>query len=309
MLTLSGCHYKGRFFFAVVALAFTGVLLSSFVYGAQALGVNAHSMALGINPDGTPIVGNIYLKGGWVQAQFSTEDEKAYVWMNLTLDERMTITVQWRFPNSSMYQIDEKPLDKGSHTVWFFINIKNYPPAHVLSGAWKVEILAEQNHLFTEEFVITQAPTFQWTSTLTLVGMLVFAIAAPTLLVFSRMQKPPSKSSFALSLLGGLMIAISGFFRGALGGETYVFSTAGAMFILIFLLIVPIFLGATISISTLTRRRALVLFFSISSLIYSVWMYIAPVSEDVRLWVLPFTLAVTGSICGILSGLLIKRKT
>ena len=202
MLTLSGCHSRDRFFFAVVALVLTGALSNSFVHVAQALGANAHSMALGINPDGTPIIGNIYLKGGWSQAQFSTEDEKAYVWMNVTLDERMTITVQWRFPNSSIYQVDEKTLDEGSPTVWFFINIKNYPPAHVL-GRWKAEVLAQQNLLFTEEFVIAQAPTFPWNTILTITGIIVFAIAAPTVLVFLRMQKPPPKSSFALSLLGG----------------------------------------------------------------------------------------------------------
>jgi len=309
MLTLSGCHSRGRFFFVVVSLVLTGALSNSFVHVAQALGVYAHSMALGINPDGTPIIGNIYLKGGWSQAQFSTEDEKAYVWMNLTLDERTTITVQWSFPNSSIYQVDEKILDEGSPTVWFFINIKNYPPAHVLSGGWTVEVLAQQVLLFTEEFVIAEAQTFPWTSTLALVGILVFAIAALTLLIFSNMQKTPSKSSFALSLLGGLLIAISGFFRGALGGETYVFAYAEAMFILIFLSFVPVFLGAAISLSTLTRRRALVLFFSMSNLIYSMLFYSGSVSEDMRIWVLPFALTVTGSVCGILSGLLIRRKT
>lgn len=293
----------------VVALVLTVALSNSFVHVAQALAVNTHSMALGINPDGTPIIGNIYLKGGWVRAQFSTEDEKAYVWMNVTLDERTAITVQWRFPNSSIYQVDEKTLDKGSPTVWFFINIKNHPPAHVLSGAWKAEVLARQNPLFTEEFVIAQAPTFQWNTILTIAGIIVVAIAAPTVLVFLRMQKPPPKSSFALSLLGGLMIAISGFFRGALGGETYVFDYAAAMFILIFLFFVPVFLGAAISVSTLTRMRALVLVLSIGNLIYSVLFYGSPTSEDVRLWVLPFTLTVTGSVSGILGGLLIRRKT
>jgi len=308
MVASERLSFRECFLSGAVVLVFSVVLLSSFVHVAQALEVNAHRMAIGIRSDGTHIEGNIYWKGGWSHAQFSTEDEEAYVWMNVTLDERMTVTAQWRFPNGSIYQVDEKTRDEGSHYVWFSINIKDYPPTKVL-GMWEVEVFADGTPLFTEEFIISQAPTFPWTTILRITGLVVAAIAAPILLVFSRMKRPPPKLSFALSLVGGLMIAISGFFRGALGGEMYVYSTAGTMFILVFGIIPALFLGTAISISALTRRRVVVLSLSAICLLYFMFIYYTLMSDDPRLYVLPFLLAITGSACSILGGLLIRRKT
>jgi hypothetical protein len=309
MVASERLSFRGCFLSGAVVLVFSVVLLSSFVHVAQAIEVNSHTMALGISSDDTPLgQGVIYPRGGYYRAQFYSQDEEAYVWMNVTLDERMTIKAQWRFPNGSIYLVDEKTRDKNSRYVWFSINIKEYPPAQFL-GKWEVEVFADGTPLFTEEFIISQAPTFPWTTTLNMVGLVVAAIATPILLVFSKMKRPPPKLSFALSLVGGLMIAISGFFRGALGGEMYVYSTAGAMFILVFGIIPALFLGTAISISALTRRRVVVLSLSAICLLYFMFIYYTLMSDDPRLYVLPFLLAITGSACSILGGLLIRRKT
>lgn len=300
---------RGRFLFAFALLVFCVVLLSGFVRVVQALEVNAHRMALGIRSDGTPIEGNIYLRGGWAHAQFSTEDGEAYVWMNITFDRRMATKAEWRFPNGSIYQVSQKTCEEGSHHVWFFIRIKDHSPAEAL-GLWKVEVFAENNALFTEEFVISQAPTFPWDRTLRIAAGVVAAVAAPTLLVFLKMKKPPPKLSFALALIGGLMISISGFFRGALGGEIYVYSTAIAMAILVYGIIAALILGIAISISALTRRRVVVLILSAISFLYLIFIYYGLMQRaDSRLYVVPLILAVTGSVFGILSGLLKKAKT
>jgi len=270
--------------------------------------VNAHRMALSISSDGRPVEGNIYLKGGWFSAQFSTEDQKAYVWMNVTLDRRETIIAQWCFPNGSIYQVDEETRNDGLHCVWFSINIRGYPPAHV-HGMWDVKVFADGTPLFTEKFSISQAPTFPWATNLTMAGTVVVLIAILVFLIFSRMEKPPPKISFALSLVGGLMIAISGFFRGALGGEMYVYGSAFAMFILVFGIIAPLFLGIAISISALTRKRVVALILPEISLIYFLLIYRTLMSDDASLYVVPFVLAIVGSICSILGDLLVRRKT
>jgi hypothetical protein len=280
-------------------------LSGSFVQEAQALKVNDHSMAIGITQYGLPIYKIAWLGPG--VPNFSTEDEEAYVWMNVTLDERTTITAQWRFPNGSIYQVDQKTRDEGSHNVWFSINIRGYPAAHVL-GNWEVEVFADGTPMFTEEFIISPAPTFPWTTILGIAGVVVAAIATPILLVFSRMKKPPPKVSFALSLVGGLMIAISGFFRGALGGETSVYGLAFAMGIIVGI-ILALILGTAISISALARRRILLLILSLFSLYYFTSMYYPRMSEDPRLYFLPLFLAIAGSVCSILGGLLITRKS
>ena len=90
---------------ALLSLAFWG----GFVHAAQTLNVTNHSMAIGITPYGMPIS---KIAWGGLAYDFSTEDEEAYVWIyNITLDERTTITAQWRFPNGSIYIVNEKTLD------------------------------------------------------------------------------------------------------------------------------------------------------------------------------------------------------
>lgn len=302
---------RGCFLFGAVVLVLSVVLSSSFVHVASAsASVNRHSMAIGISSDGTPIYDNIYWKGGWIIAEFSTEDEEAYVRMNITLDERMTIAAQWRFPNGSIYQMDEKTRDEGTHNVWFSISIKGYPPAQFL-GRWEAEVFADGTPLFTEEFRISQAPTYPWNTILTMAGVAVLAIATPILWVFFGMKKPPPKLGFALSLVGGLMIAICGFFRGALGGSTYVMGTGAAVVTVFFYFIVPIFPGIAISISAVKRKGVAVLVFSclVLSVISIYYVNTLMQGSDVRLNILPLILAVAGSVCGILGGLLIRRKT
>lgn len=301
-LSLAGC-----LFFGLAVLMLFVASSSNFFRVAQATNVNSHTMALDISPEGTPIMGNIYFKGGWSHAQFTTQDEEAYVWMNLTLDERMAITAQWLFPNGSIYEVDEETCDEGLRCVWFSIGIRDSTPAHIL-GKWKIEVFANATPLFTDEFFISQAPTYPWTTTFGTAGLVVIVISGPILLVFSRMKRPPPRLGFILSLVGGMMIAISGFFRGALGGEMYVYSYAFAMVIVIFGMIPAIFLGAAIPISALTRRRVLVLILSVISLFYFMYIYYIFMSDDPHLYILPFILAITGSLCGILSGLLIRRK-
>lgn len=305
MVASERLSFRECFLSGAVVLVFSVVLLSSFVHVASA-SVNSHTLAIGIRSDGTPIVAD-YWKGGWTYAVFSTEDEEAYVWMNVTLDERMNITARWYFPDGAIYRVDKKTCEEGRHYVWFSISIKGYPPAQSL-GMWEAEVIADGTYLFTEEFSISQAPTYPWNTTLTMAGVVVLAIGTPILLVFFGMKKPPTKLGFALSLVGGLMIAISGFFRGALGGEIYVYSTAGAMFILVFGIIPALFLGTAISISALTRRRVVVLSLSAICLLYFMFIYYTLMSDDPRLYVLPFLLAITGSACSILGGLLIRRK-
>lgn len=105
------------------------------------------------------------------------------------------------------------------------------------------------------------------------------------------------------------MIAISGFFRGALGGELYVYSSAFAMVIVIFGMVPAIFLGAAISVIALTRRRVLVLIVSVISLFYFIYIYYMFMFDDPYLYILSFILAIAGSLCSILGGLLIRRET
>jgi len=265
-------------------------------------------MAIGINPDGTPI----YVKGFWpMGAKFSAEDEEAYVWMNITLDERMNITAQWCFPNGSIYQVDEKTRDEGTHYVWFSVSIKDYLHACMSAcGAawWEVKVFADGTSLFTTPFFIDQPPPFPWATTLTMAGVVVLAIATPTLWVFFGMKKPPPKLGFALSLVGGLMIAISGFFRGALGGSMYILSSGAAVVMVLFYIIAPLFPGIAISISAVKRKGVAVLVFSVFSLFYFMYMYYILMSDDPRLYILPLILAVAGSVSSILGGLLIRRK-
>lgn len=120
---------RGCFLFGAVVLVLSVVFSSSFVQVASAsASVNSHSMATGINSDGTPI----HLTRFWPTGQlFSAEYEEAYVWMSVTLDERMNITAQWCFPNGSIYLVDEKTRDEGTHKVWFSVNIKDYQHACV----------------------------------------------------------------------------------------------------------------------------------------------------------------------------------
>jgi len=171
-----------------------------------------------------------------------------------------------------------------------------------------VKVFADGTPLFTEEFDISQAPTYPWNTVLTMAGVVVLAIATPTLWVFFGMKKPPPKLGFALSLVGGLMIAISGFFRGALGGSTIVLSTASFMAMTIYYLIAPLFPGIAISISAAKRKGVAVLVFSVISLFYFMYIYYMLMSDDPRLYILPLILAVAGSVCSILGGLLIRRK-
>jgi hypothetical protein len=306
-VALKRFSFKGCYLAGAIVLVLS-VFSSALVYEVTALEVRNHTMAIGISPQGMPLYDNIYLKGGWYKAEFSTEDERAYVWMNVTLDKRMTITAQWHFPNGSMYQTNETIYGEGLRYVWFFINIRNYPPAHAL-GMWEVKILADDTSLFNEKFAISQAPTFPWTTILEIVGLLVTAISAPLSLAFLRMKKPPPKLSFALSLVGGIMIAVSGFFRGALGGEMFIYSTAAAMGIL-YGVAITLFLGIAISVSVLTRRRIVILALSAISLLYAMLFFNSFMQgTDIRLYFLPLALTITGIICSILGGLLIKRET
>jgi len=295
---------RGCFLFGAVVLALSVALSNSFIHVAKALEVNGHCMAIGINSDGTPIE----VRGGWpmMGVKFSAEDEEAYVWMNVTLDERMNITAQWCFKNGSIYRVDEKTRDEGSHHVWFSVSIKDFMHAAAL---WEVKVFADGTPMFTEQFYIDQPPPFPWTTTLTMVGVVVAVIASPILLFFSRMKKPPSKLGFALSLVGGLMIAISGFFRGALGGSTYAFGLGGIMTVL-FIIIAPFFPGIAISISAVKRKGVAVLVLSVLVLSVISIYYVNTLMQgsDMRLYILPLILAVAGSVCCILGGLLIRRK-
>lgn len=303
-LSLMRCLFYGL----LLLLTFCFFTLTSFIHAAQALEVKGHTMALGINSDGMPLgQGTIYPRGGYYKAEFWTEDKEAYVWMNITLDKGTTIVAQWRFPNSSLYQTKEKTVNTGSQMVWFSINIKDAPPMRV-PGMWKVDVSAENNLLFTEEFAIAQAPTYPWETTLKLTGAVAVMIAAPLLLIFATMKNQPPKLGFALSLIGGLTIAVSGFFRGALGGELYIISGAMSLAILIFGILAGTILGAVISLSALTRRWMIVIILSVFSLVYFVWIYSVWMSEDPRLYVLPLVLVIVGSVCSILGGLLTRRK-
>jgi len=305
---------RGCFLFGAVVLVLSVVFSSSFVHVAQAIEVNSHTMALGISSDGTPLgQGVIYPRGGYYRAQFYSQDEEAYVWMNITLDERMTIAAQWCFPNGSIYQVDEKTRDEGTHNVWFSVNIKDYLQACMCAREWNhmVKVFADGTPLFTEQFDISQAPTYPWNTILTMAGVVVAVIASPILLVFFGMKKPPPKLGFALSLVGGLMIAICGFFRGALGGSTYVMGTGAAMATAFFYFIVPLFPGIAISISAVKRKGVAVFVFSVLVLSVISIYYVNTLMQgfDVRLDILPMIIAVVGSVCGILGGLLIRRKT
>ena len=298
---------RGCFLFGAVVLVLSVVFSSSFVHVASAsASVNSHSMAIGINPDGTPISARMWPGAPW--PYFWTKDEEAYVWMDITLDERMNITAQWCFPNGSIYQVDEKTCDEGSQYVWFSISIKDHPPAQV-PRVWEVKVFADDTSLFTKEFDIDQMPTFPWTTNLTIAGVVVTAIAAPILVVFSKRKRPTPKLSFVLSLVGGLMVAISGFFRGALGGSMYILSSGAAVVIIFFYIIIALFLGTAISISALSRKGVAALVLSVFSLFYFMYIYYMLMSDDPRLYILPLILAVAGSVSSILGGLLIRRKT
>ena len=303
---------RGCFLFGAVVLVLSVVFSSSFVHVASAsASVNSHSIATGISPDGTPIRVTRF----WPPDRllFSAEDEEAYVWMNITLDERMTIAAQWCFPNDSIYLVDEKTRDEGTHNVWFSVNIKDYLQACMCAREWNhmVKVFADGTPLFTEQFDISQAPTYPWNTILTMAGVVVAVIASPILLVFFGMKKPPPKLGFALSLVGGLMIAICGFFRGALGGSTYVMGTGAAMATAFFYFIVPLFPGIAISISAVKRKGVAVFVFSVLVLSVISIYYVNTLMQgfDVRLDILPMIIAVVGSVCGILGGLLIRRKT
>jgi len=112
-----------------------------------------------------------------------------------------------------------------------------------------------------------------------------------------------------LSVVGGLMIIISGFSRGALGGNISVYGYAEAMFILFFGIILGVLLGITILVSALAKKRIVVIILSAISLFYFPLIYQSLIYDDVHLYVLPILLAVIGSICGILGGIMIGRKT
>jgi len=111
-----------------------------------------------------------------------------------------------------------------------------------------------------------------------------------------------------LPLIGGLMIAISGFSRGALGGNVSVYGYAEAMFILFFSIIPGVLSGATILFSALARKRIVVIVLSAISLFYFPLIYQSLIYDDVRLYVPPIILSISGSICGIVGGLLIQKK-
>jgi len=305
---------RGCFLFGAVVLVLSVVFSSSFVHVASAsASVNSHSMATGINSDGTPI----YVTRFWPPDRllFSAEDEEAYVWMNITLDERMTIAAQWYFPNGSIYQVDEKTRDEGTHKVWFSVNIKDILHAcrcaRDWADSWEVKVFADGTPLFTRQFCINQPAPFPWNTILTMAGVVVLAIATPTLFVFFGMKKPPHKLGFALSLVGGLMIAISGFFRGALGGSTMVLGTGAAVGTAISYFIAPLFPGIAISISAVKRKGVATIVFSVLVLSVISIYYVNMLMQgfDVRLNILPLILAVAGSVCSILGGLLIRRKT
>jgi len=104
------------------------------------------------------------------------------------------------------------------------------------------------------------------------------------------------------------MITISWAFRGALGGETAVYSSAFAIFLLAFLAFPSLLLGIAILISAQFGRRTPILILSSISLIYFAFIYSALLPSDLRLYVVPFVLAITGSTCNILGVLLIRRK-
>jgi len=283
-------------------------LLGSFVQRAEALQVHDHYMALSVNSDGTPNAGNLYMKGGWAHAGFSTQDEEAYVWMNATLDEQANIIAQWCFPNGSIYHQDEKTVNEGLHLVWFSISIKNHPPANV-PGMWKVEVFAKNTPLFTEEFIISKESTYPWSQVLSITGLVVAVIAGLGLLVFLRMKRPPPKPSFVLSLVGGLLIAGSAFFRGALGGEAYVYSSAFAVFLLAFLVMPSVLLGIAILVGVQVGKGTPIIVLSIISLVYFAFIYGALISGGgALLYALPFALAIGGGVCALLGGFLIRRK-
>ena len=111
-----------------------------------------------------------------------------------------------------------------------------------------------------------------------------------------------------LCVLGGLTIASSWFFRGALGGVTAVYSTGFAVFLLFYWVLPSVLLGIAVLVSAQVGRGTPIIVVSIISFIYSVFIYSVLMSGDVRVYALPFALAMTGNIFSLLGGLLIRRK-
>jgi hypothetical protein len=107
---------------------------------------------------------------------------------------------------------------------------------------------------------------------------------------------------FFLSLVGGLIIMISGFSE-----RLYAYRYAIGMFNLFFGIIPALLFGTAILVCVLTKKRIATVILSVISLLYLSLIYQSFLYSDGS--VLPLLLAVIGSVCGILGGVMIGRKS